>query len=381
LYRRKVDQTSIRSPSLGSGSQDGVLDEPEGVVNHVTAIAVALNGAFLFVGKGSGSVSVHDAKTGLVVATLFSHQSSVKMLHHFTKGSMQTILSADSNNVLMAHRVIRDKAAWATEPLYTYRGHLGNIRQLLISPDSSKILLGYQGHAIFLDADSGSEIAKASLEVLSEGALSFWTQHPTLPNSLLCFQGLKVALYSWSSLGTVLPDDRGMVLSGFGDSETRVHSVMPLSAGRSSLLFVTLIHPPYGPRGPFTYRCFEASALDASEEADIRPIPGTELVCNAINAVLGTYRERLVFLHKDGWICSTKVTSLRQAAATEAIAHHFAPPSDWLLASKMLMQLTRLGDVLFVVRGDVAVLKRGLERNVDMVINSNGNSNRNTRRQ
>lgn len=93
-----------------------------------------------------------------------------------------------------------------------------------------------------------------------------------------------------------------------------------------------------------------------------------ETICDAIDIVLGSYRERLVFLHTDGWICSIKSTEFRQWAGdgSEIIAHHFAPPTDWLLASKMLIRLTKLGDVLFVVRGEVAVVKRGLERTADV---------------
>lgn len=91
-----------------------------------------------------------------------------------------------------------------------------------------------------------------------------------------------------------------------------------------------------------------------------------------VDTLIGMYRDRLVFLHTDGWVCSVKAGAFGQgpvtnSAKSEGVLHHFPPPLEWLRTSReLLVQVTRLGDVLFVVKGEVAVVKRGLDRVADI---------------
>lgn len=56
------------------------------------------------------------------------------------------------------------------------------------------------------------------------------------------------------------------------------------------------------------------------------------------------------------------------ASKSEGVVQHFAPPLGWLRTSReLLIRVSRLGDVLFVVQGEVAVVKRGLDRAADII--------------
>lgn len=79
-----------------------------------------------------------------------------------------------------------------------------------------------------------------------------------------------------------------------------------------------------------------------------------------------------MFLHIDGWICSIKAGALGSdqgpsVGKSECLMHHFAPPLGWLRTNReLLIMVSRSGDILFVLTGEVAVVKRGLDRVADV---------------
>ncbi|KAH7304039.1 hypothetical protein B0I35DRAFT_383123 [Stachybotrys elegans] len=361
LFRRNVDSNSVRSPSLGSGSQDGVYDEPEPAINPITAIAPDTNGGFFLLGKGDYSVSACDTKTGLPLAVLFSHTDTVRILHSQSRGALQLIFSIDASGILMAHKVVKKSPAWNIELLYTYRGPLGRLKQLLCRQDLSRILLGYSGQTVVLDAIKGTVVADTlPMELPSESnEISWWARHPTDPTLLLHISTFGIDVHSWSDLGTV--QSKKFEATTISSQQLRLHSTTSLFTGPNAAVLVTFIHPPYGPRGPFSNFCYGIPSISSSE-AEVSPLPISNLLCDAVDVVLGTYRERMVFLHSDGWICSIKAAEFRQGSHAATILYHFSPPAEWLLASKLLIRMTITGDIMFVVKGEVAVVRRGLER-------------------
>ena len=74
--------------------------------------------------------------------------------------------------------------------------------------------------------------------------------------------------------------------------------------------------------------------------------------------MIGSYGQRLVFLHSSGWVCSADVDTLD----VNSYVRHFFIPTDWLTTSDDLMiEVTQRGDVIFVKRDEVAVIKRALD--------------------
>jgi hypothetical protein len=65
-----------------------------------------------------------------------------------------------------------------------------------------------------------------------------------------------------------------------------------------------------------------------------------------------------VFLRGSGWVCSVDLEN----PGYDGIVRHFFIPVDWLSTTADLMiEITRNGDIVFVKRAEVAVIKRGLE--------------------
>ncbi|KAK8038535.1 hypothetical protein PG993_006946 [Apiospora rasikravindrae] len=132
--------------------------------------------------------------------------------------------------------------------------------------------------------------------------------------------------------------------------DPKIYNASNIFANANTMLIAT-----FGARESHTGAwkvCFLANDF-ATGAAAISAIPESQEHCEDIALVIGIFRDRLVFLQKDGWICSIRANGMRG--------------QDWLRTnSEPLIAVTKLGDVLFVVKGEVAVVKKGLNRIVDV---------------
>jgi hypothetical protein len=91
------------------------------------------------------------------------------------------------------------------------------------------------------------------------------------------------------------------------------------------------------------------------------PIPHYQSLADDIETLIGTYGQRLVFLHRDGWVCSADP----QNFSTEFFDRHFFFPTAWLSTSGMgrlmLGVFGRSGNVVFVQGSEVSVVQKGME--------------------
>lgn len=79
---------------------------------------------------------------------------------------------------------------------------------------------------------------------------------------------------------------------------------------------------------------------------------------NQVRYVIGAYRQRLMFMDSTGWVCSTDVGIPNADRHTR----HFLILIGWLSAGvNLMMDMTCNGDVVFVKRHEIAVIKRDLE--------------------
>lgn len=387
LYRRDVGLDSVRSPSLGSGSQDGLLEEREDSVNLISAIACDPGGALIFVGKEDKSVSIYDARTGLSIGLLFSHVAIVKELHFGVKGQLNLLASADTAGFLMIHKLFSTgKREWSVEHIFTHRGSVTGVQQFLCSEDLTRILVVSNDQAFLYSVLDGKELATRINCTPHDRKSYAWTHHPLDSSLIMHVASHQVRLYAWDSLQpvTIPTTEHNAIkldLEGRLDPELQhisVHSAMGIFTESNTRLAIS-----YSPnndkntgRGLQGSRILSFSASDLLPNAScqsVAPLSDKQSIYGIIDMIVGMYRERMVFLHIDGWICSVKAGALRSGhgpalSKSEDVVHHFAPPLGWLRTSReLLVRVSRLGDVLFVVKGEVAVVKRGLDRTADVV--------------
>ena len=83
-----------------------------------------------------------------------------------------------------------------------------------------------------------------------------------------------------------------------------------------------------------------------------------ELSAN-VERVIGIVGNRLIFLNSSYWVCSI---GLEDSSGEQGPVHHFFFPYDWLSSmSRSMLDVGRNGEIVFVRRGEMAVIRRGLE--------------------
>ncbi|KAK9769406.1 putative DUF676 domain-containing protein [Seiridium cardinale] len=360
LFRRDIGRNSVRSPSLGSGSQDGTCNQMEEASALITAIASDERSEIFLVGKDDFSVSAHDLKMGVVLAHMFSHVAPVKALEFRSFRTVQILVSADTAGFLMAHKITRSRSTktWNADQLFTHRASVTGVQQFLCSKTLPYVLVCSNDRAIVLSVETGAKLAgPMDCRILTEGNYVF-SCHPTNPEFLLCMTSKSAHVLEWSTL------ERISVVHGihFGEinlDEIDIRESTAMLNGSSAVIANTYAPQGQGLRGRSTHFFFAADRLSIGT-ADVAPLAEYQMVAQFVDTLIGVYRDRLVFLHTDGWVCSIKAAELK-VKGYGGIVHHFAAPIEWLRTSRdPIIRLSKLGDVLFAVRGEVAVIKRGL---------------------
>ena len=89
-------------------------------------------------------------------------------------------------------------------------------------------------------------------------------------------------------------------------------------------------------------------------------VPEYQSLANQVECQIGTYKDKLVFLHSSGWVCSADAASYN---LTRYVRHFFIP-AYWLRSSsEMLMKVSGKGNIIFAKRNEVAIIRGGLEIN------------------
>ncbi|KAK8133349.1 hypothetical protein PG984_005361 [Apiospora sp. TS-2023a] len=361
LFRRDVGHDSVRSPSLGSGSQDGAYEQPEEEVSRITALAADMLGDVFFVGKDDCSVTIHDTKSGAQLGTLFSHASSIKALHMSPSSSLRLLVSIDTAGFVMVHEITQAHAQWAAKCLWRHRASVEGIQQCLYGPDASRLLLCSKSQVAVYSTASWNEVGSTSFNNPDDEPC-LWVQHPKDHALLLYLTATKIQIHKWTDLERIWTVPRGFQFPDGVTLNSKIYRAFHIFANASAMLMVS-----FGPRESHTEVwkvCFPPGDFTTGS-ASVSAIAECQKSCEEMSLVIGMYRDRLVFLHNEGWICSIKANGMR-GRANEKVMFHFAPPVDWLRTnSEPLIRVTKLGDLLFVVKGEVAVVKKGLSRVVD----------------
>lgn len=387
LYRRDVGHDSVRSPSLASGSQDEVLEEGDEAVSQISAIACDPDGQTFFVGREDNTVSAHETRTGLPAGVLFSHVASVKDLIIAVKGQLKLLVSVDTAGFLMVHKLSKNtKKKWSAQEVFSHRASVTGVQQFLMNKDLTRLLIVSNDQACLHSMADGKELV-APLKCQHHGRESYvWTHHPLDPSLVMHIAGHELHIHDWESLQAIAstsasPEAAQLHVEGTLESEFHhlaVYSAVTIFSGANTQLavsYTTRLGQNTG-RGSQGSRLVAFPASMLPPKATDQPITAStesESVYEVIDVIVGMYRERLIFLHVDGWICSVKASAAGDATGPnsskgEGVVHHFAPPLGWLRTSReLLVRVSRMGDVLFVVKGEVAVVKRGLDRAADVV--------------
>lgn len=352
LVRQDGDDENSDTISVSTAPQEISLESTENIV-LITSMVCHPNGGVFFCGKEDGSVYLYETKSGRQSHKLFSHANGASILSLFFDVESDTLSSIDNASRVKVHRLKQGQEGWeATDPLFDYRAGAA-VKQVLTNPGATHVLLctGKNDMLWHLSSEETSTV----IETISweERGPSRWATHPLSEDQLILISDNVAHLYQWQSLRR-LTGEEGILLEGSILPELAIRSITPCFNN-------TTIATTFGEdlRAQSKSKLLLWNAADFGIDTKIAaPIPKYHSLADQVKTLIGDDGQRLVFLRSDSWIFSADPES----ANADHYDRHFFLPADWLSTDiKLMIKVTHDGDIIFVKRDEVAVIKRGLD--------------------
>jgi hypothetical protein len=351
LVREDHDEENSHTVSVSTAPQDIKLDDSK-LFAHITAFACAEGTDAVFCGKLDGSVCLYETKNGQQVRVLFRHTKGVSIVSLFFDAQSGILSSVDSSSRTVAHKLVCDRNGWsASKTLLDHRvgvavdqilGNVGCTLMLITSVETDTLWS--------IDPDGSKKLTTITWEKRRRYR---WSIHPTDIKMLFLITDNVAHLYEWQSL-TRLTTEKGIQLLGSESPELAVRSITPCF---DSKVIAISFAESLAPRSKSRLGLWNLDDFTAEAESAVA-MPHHQFIADQVKYVMGIYDHRLVFLHQDGWVCSADSESFDPKYCNR----HFFFPSDWLSTTGgMMLEIFRNGNIVFVQRDEVAIVKRGME--------------------
>jgi len=340
------------SVSVSTMAQETSLESSDDIV-LITAIACPKNNNCCFCGKEDGSIHSYEVKSGKQMSKIISHSHGVTILSLCFYEDSHLIVSTDSSSRIMVHKLTRSEHDWAAHAtLFDQRVGIA-VNQVLMSPDTTKLLISTAtADTLWLMPLKEAKIGERSLTWQDRGAYR-WETLPQQRDRLLLIANNTAHLYEWNTLRKLTSED-GILLEGGILPELSIQSTVPCFGGAViGTIFGTIWSSSSQPK----LLLWNTSDFNLQSRSAV-PTPKYRSLAEHVKTLIGEHGQRLVFLHSSGWVCSANL----QSPNAEVYTRHFFLPADWLSTNtNLLFGITHNGEIVFVKRHEVAVIKRGLE--------------------
>lgn len=359
LVRQDIDEDHSDTVSISTIAQEIELDNQDDVI-LITALASSGNGEVVFCAREDGSVCLHETKSGRQNRKLFSHADGVSVISLLFDDNSHTLTSADSSSRVMSHKLVLQQKGWeASDTVFDERTGIA-VNQLLSNKGHKKMLLSSANvDTLYLVGPKESKIVK-SITWNDRGPYR-WETHPLNEDQIILIMDNVLQLYDWETLQR-LTGTEGILLEGAILPELAIRSITPCFNGN----IIATTFADSGGRNAKSKLLLWSSSDFTEKAKTAAPIPKYQYLADQVEFLIGAYGQRLVFLHSSGWVCSTD-------SETFNVIRHFFVPADWLSTNiNLMIEVTRNGDIIFVKRDEVAVIKRGLDTSEQGPYNASG---------
>ena len=351
LSRQDTDDEASDTISISTAPHEVSFNDTTGAT-LISSLACTSNGRIFLCGKEDGSVYVYDANTGLQLQKLFTHAEGVSIISLFWDDGGSTISAVDASSRITTRPLLSQQNSWnTTEAVFDHRAGVA-VSQILAREGHTNLLVSTVNEDTLWSIDSAKS---RTIKVIprQQGATYRWMCHPLEHDQLILIVDAVAHLYSWQSLEE-LTREEGILLEGIGLAELAVKSMVPCFGGT---VIATAFSTSLSSQSKSKLLMWDTSDFVPSARKAVS-IPKYQPLADNVECLVGTYGYRLVFLHNDGWICSADPETF----TVDHHARHFFIPADWLSTSQAIMiDVSRTGDILFVRRDEVAVIKKGLD--------------------
>ena len=335
-----------------------VIETRDDELVGITAIACHSSTAGILVGKDDGTVCVYDTSTGKQASVLYDHGKNVfATIVMWAENGLIASAAADSNVIVC--RVERDSGRKWTVSRKILETRLDQpVKQLLLSPDGSRLLISATtSHTLWsLDEYSGSSLG--SLNLKQEG-LSRWISAPCHSDKIMLFAGAEVRFYSWRDLSDSVITCP--IQLDFGQEtlseKVQLKSLMTTASGKHLVADFRHCH---GYQSTVRMALWNMASLDGPASKGIIANHVYKQISEHLRCIVGVTGSRLVFLDKMLWVCSVDINIYDGSC----YSRHFLIPSDFLggdVDVGVLALVTSERHVIFAKDGEMAVITGGME--------------------
>ncbi|KAJ5958775.1 NACHT and WD domain protein [Penicillium vulpinum] len=358
---------------------------------QVTALGCGERAKYYCTGKEDGSVVIFELETAQRLRKLYGHSTSVSVIEIAWSSSLKYIASVDDCGRVIAKRLEkptpRAPKKWAVYPLFDQRFG-STVTQLLFS-HSEEYLLISSGN-IFRVWSTKTKQKLFQVEH-RDADYTRWMQHPQNPALLICIQGTRQSICSWSTLDVIKqPLDKSDLAIHLEPAETTAdtdsvgddsfidqqddldlndlkvsRSFSSETLGRVFQSKDRYIILEYIPSRGFVSEGSSQTASRRLEMVDLRE-GSTSLglrrrilfeLSETVNRLVGIFQGRLVFLDHQYWLCTWDIEGDERACR-----RHFFLPKDWLSPDALsLVMLDQFGTLLCPRNGDVVIVRSGFK--------------------
>ena len=359
LLRQDGDEQNSDTTSISTIPQEVSMESARNVT-LITSLASHRDGEVFFCGKEDGSVYLYEAQSGRQSHKLFGHANGVSVVSLFFDNESNTLVSLDFTSRIIAHKLVYQHHGWeATEVLLDHYVDAA-VQQVLTNSGSTRMLCSTAKSDTLWSISSGGNTVIAKNLWEDRGPYR-WGTHPLNQDQLILISENIVHLHDWQTLERIT-EAQGILLEGSILPELAIRSITPCF---DNTVVATAFSESLRPQSKFKLILWNASDFSLKSKA-AAPIPKYHTLADQVRSLIGDDGKRLVFLHSNSWISSAEAS----AANNDGYARHFFFPADWLTSNvKLMTEVTRNGDIIFVKRDEVAVIKRGLE-NVEQEVSN-----------
>jgi WD40 repeat protein len=313
----------------------------------------------VFVGKDDGEVDMYSALTGELQSSLYSHRY-FSFIRKIATSAGDVVVSEDANNTVIAQAFGEERSSisGSTEHLL-YRRFDEPVQQLVLNSAGNRLLVSTTttDYLWSRTEDHDQFTQTATLETPSR-SIWRWMSSKRDPDTLTLFVDQSIRRFSWSNLAETA-------------SPRKVDIGTTDSAGSSGLTLKALATDMYGLHiiAEFAQKsgskATERLVVWQDETASTEPV--LLMSSKEIKHFLGMFRQRIVFLDHDLWVCSIDLTSLpagrgSAGAIQEVVKKHFFVPLEFLGGNGGSMSsVSHKGCVLFPKDGELVVIRNGLD--------------------
>jgi hypothetical protein len=260
--------------------------------------------------------------------------------------------TADASSRILAHQLTYDENGWsAGTKVHDERAGVA-VDQILSNTSGTRLLVS-SSESDTLWGLNASDSHIVAMKAWLKRRRYRYMMCTTGEDHLMLINNDVVHIFEWQTMEE-LTKPGGIVLLGSALPELAIKSMVPCFNNR---YIATTFAESLVTRSKSKLLMWDTREFVVSAEF-VAPVPHYQPLADQVELLVGTNGQRLIFLLQDGWICSADSTNFD----IECIDRHFFFPTDWLsTANDLILGMFRNGNIVFVHRDEIAVVRRGLE--------------------